>query len=266
MSAALVNRSLTNIRTELEFLFDSEVIDQELLDTLTKALPQKYAKDMKPWGVAALAGAKSTGDVTEAFAKTSIQDDVAPPAHAPPSHAPAPLPSLVIGYCKAMYTYDAQEKDDLQLQRDDRIAVLEHLSADWWKGYKQEDASKIGVFPSNYVSSISEAEFTEVRSKDEKAEIRPPAYNPEGAQQQYGYQQQQPSYGGYAQFPPASTNYYPPQNQQPPPAEVQQQQQQPQQAQGNAHPHLKKFGSKLGNAAIFGAGATIGSDLINLIF
>jgi len=28
----------------------------------------------------------------------------------------------------------------------------------------------------------------------------------------------------------------------------------------------KKFGKKLGNAAIFGAGATIGSDIVNSIF
>jgi hypothetical protein len=30
--------------------------------------------------------------------------------------------------------------------------------------------------------------------------------------------------------------------------------------------HGKKFGKKLGNAAIFGAGATIGSNIVNSIF
>lgn len=46
-----------------------------------------------------------------------------------------------------------------------------------------------------------------------------------------------------------------------------------QQQQGQEHPHLskveeggKKFGKKLGNAAIFGAGATIGSNIVNSIF
>lgn len=32
------------------------------------------------------------------------------------------------------------------------------------------------------------------------------------------------------------------------------------------HEWVKKFGSKLGNAAIFGAGATAGSDLVNSVF
>lgn len=56
--------------------------------------------------------------------------------------------------------------------------------------------------------------------------------------------------------------------QQYPQAQVVQQQPVPQQ-QGSGSggsDALKKFGSKLGNAAIFGAGATIGSDLVNSIF
>jgi hypothetical protein len=43
-----------------------------------------------------------------------------------------------------------------------------------------------------------------------------------------------------------------------------QQQQQQQHHLGNEQ--VKKFGSKLGNAAIFGAGATIGSKVVNSIF
>ncbi|KAM9938046.1 hypothetical protein OXX80_002442 [Metschnikowia pulcherrima] len=82
---------------------------------------------------------------------------------------------------------------------------------------------------------------------------------------QQGYQPQ-PSYGGYAQFPPPSTSYYG-QNQAPPQqVQAQPQQQEAPHASGVGGQHFKKFGSKLGNAAIFGAGATIGSDIVNSIF
>jgi len=36
--------------------------------------------------------------------------------------------------------------------------------------------------------------------------------------------------------------------------------------QGKVGEMGKKFGKKLGNAAIFGAGATMGADLVNSIF
>ena len=54
--------------------------------------------------------------------------------------------------------------------------------------------------------------------------------------------------------------------QQMPPQQQVQQQQQAAHSHGAGSETFKKFGSKLGNAAIFGAGATIGSDLVNSIF
>lgn len=274
MSAALINRSLTNVRTELEFLLDSEVIDKALYDKLVAALPIKYSKDMATWGVEKLSGLDSVAD---SLAKTTLHDDISPPSHPPTAAVPPRSAAPALGYCKASYDYEAREDGDLRLVKGDRIAVLEHLSPDWWKGYKQGRPEAPGVFPSNYVSVISETEFnsTDVGRSSvpvpEKASYNPeknqsaapPSYNPSPVSQYQPpaqYQQQQPSYGGYSQFPPPSANYYPPQQQQP--------QQAPQEApqQHNGNNHLKKFGSKLGNAAIFGAGATIGSDIVNLIF
>jgi hypothetical protein len=58
----------------------------------------------------------------------------------------------------------------------------------------------------------------------------------------------------------------------PPPAgpvgqwQGQDQQQQQEGGSGKLGEHGKKFGKKLGNAAIFGAGATIGSNIVNSIF
>lgn len=302
MSAALINRSLTTIRTELEFLHDSEVIDKALFDKLTGSLPQKYTKDMQPWGLDKIDGSSSTTNsgsnklftnpvdsVADSLAVVTVQDHIEPPRNPPSIPVPPRNLAAAIGYCKASYNYDAQELGDLALRKDDRIAVLEHLSSDWWKGYKYLDPSSVGVFPSNYVSVISESEYNNTSPVgNEKAnyspgnveQYAPPSYEPSSTGPKYGgYQVQnsvmqpqmnmqpmQPQYG-YNQFPPA--NYYPPQQ----PAQQQQQLAPPQEVQqqhtgglSSMNAHAKKFGKKMGNAAIFGAGATIGSNIVNLIF
>ena len=82
----------------------------------------------------------------------------------------------------------------------------------------------------------------------------------------YGYQQPPPP-------PPPQQPQYAPYYQQPPPPPVQQipvqpvviQQQAPSSDSGTSSA-LKNFGKQLGSAAIFGAGATMGSDLVNSIF
>lgn len=301
MSAALINRSLTTIRTELEFLRDSEVITEELYNSLNRSLPNKYDKTQGAWGVEKLGGSdgasKAPVSGPDAIADSLASTSIIPPAHPPRTQAKA------LGYCKALYDYNPQEKEDIQLKKDDKIAVVEHLSEDWWKGYKQGSSpSETGVFPSNYVRVISAQEFDlttggssrssvsappppPADEKNEKAGYVPQSHtsSPAPPPPQYEAYTQlpqgpgpaaivpQPSYGGYAQYPPPSTNYYPPQQyapQQYPPQQPQQVvEQAPQEAgQQGGNGHLRKFGSKLGNAAIFGAGATIGSDLVNSIF
>ncbi|CAN3376806.1 hypothetical protein DIURU_001586 [Diutina rugosa] len=287
MSAALINRSLTTVRTELEFLKDSEVITEALYNKIVDSLPQKYQSGAAPVDVDVLGGpvAKSTtreSDLSSSFAAMKVTHDTsAPPAGPPPDYkAPPPQSNKPLGYCKALYDYQSSTNGDLELNEGDRIAITEHLSEDWWKGYKKGDhPDKPGVFPSNYVETISESEFKEDNSRlapppPQKKESFSSNYSQPPPQQQqhqpnysqssfqsYGPMNPQPSYGGYAQFPPPSTNYYPPQQYQQAPAPVPVQQEE--------HHHggaMKKFGSKLGNAAIFGAGATIGSDIVNSIF
>lgn len=290
MSKALVNRSLTTIRTELEFLSDSEVISEELYHRIEQALPAKYEENMKPWGVEKLdEGADmkpnpktSIDTVSERFEETKISAPVVEPPRSEATPEPDSFSMkkpLALGYCRASYDYAAQEPEDLNLRKNDLIAIVEHLSEDWWKGYRSDDPSHIGVFPSNYVNIISQQEFenslgsfdrasTEKPPLGEKqssfnsssTSLPPPGYY-QGGQQMGPPLSQQNSYGGYAQYPPPSTNYYPPQQygQQP-------QQQQVPVEEARQHGHLRKFGGKLGNAAIFGAGATIGSDIVNSIF
>ncbi|CCE78059.1 Piso0_000672 [Millerozyma farinosa CBS 7064] len=299
MSAALINRSLTTIRTELEFLRDSEVITEELYESLNRSLPNKYDKAQGAWGIEKQGGSdgasKAPASGPDAIADSLASTSIVPPAHPPLAQAKA------LGYCKALYDYNPQEQEDIHLKKDDKIAVVEHLSEDWWKGYKQGSSpSEAGVFPSNYVRVISAQEFElttggssrssasviptpPADEKNEKVGYVPQSHSssPVPPPPQYeAYTQSpqgpgsaalapQPSYGGYAQYPPPSTNYYPPQQY------TSQQYAQPQQVveqspqgapQHGGNGHLRKFGGKLGNAAIFGAGATIGSDLVNSIF
>ncbi|CAH6719210.1 LAS seventeen-binding protein 1 [[Candida] jaroonii] len=306
MSAALINRSLTTIRTELEFLLDSEVIDEQLYQKLTNAIPLKFQKDSKPWGVDHLQTTSSStiDQLSNNLAKTELSN----PSSAPPSYQPTEISTpiaaptektdkKVLGYYKALYDYDAKEPEDLSMKKDDKLAVVEHLSGDWWKGYKKSQPSTIGVFPSNYVSSISEQEFKESRGaapvpgisiQGEKQEYQnsnssnytPPqqlpqqhsgyqqqGYNNQPYQQPYQQQYQQgynnPNYqvqpSQSAPTLPYDPNYY---NQ----VEQQQQQQQQQQPQQQNHPHLRKYGNQLGNSIVTGAGFTIGSDIVNSIF
>lgn len=285
MSAALVNRSLTTIRTELEFLKDSDVITEGLYEKLLQLLPTKYQKDSAPWDVDRIAGGssgpgkvqnKSAADVlADDFSKTNIS---APPPAYPPAQPPRSAAPKPVGYCIATYDYKAQQAGDLDLSKGDKLAVVEHLSEDWWKGYKSDSSpEKTGVFPSNYVKIISQLEFeADERKAAPPAPVQSPSYEQNGYSA-YGppatyppqQLQQQPSYGGYAQYPPPSTNYYPPQQYQQPQQPQQSQQvveQQPEQQHSLGSEHVKKFGSKLGNAAIFGAGALIGSNIVNSIF
>lgn len=277
MSGPLINRSLTTVRTELEFLRDSEVITDALYDKIVGVLPHKYQKDAPPVDVDVLGG--STGasekpkpqDLSANFAAMKVTSDA--PAGPPPDYQSAPRgPTKPLGYCKASYDYQSDQNGDLALKEGDKIAIVEHMSEDWWKGYKKGDhPDKPGLFPSNYVETISELEF----NQDFSRPAGPPPPKKEnygdrgydqpnyGAPMQPQYSNQ--SYGGYAQYPPPSTNYYPPQQYQQAPQQVPQ----PAPEQGQPpkeHGHLRKFGGKLGNAAIFGAGATIGSDIVNSIF
>ncbi|XBW34584.1 hypothetical protein QEN19_000147 [Hanseniaspora menglaensis] len=173
-------------------------------------------------------------------------------------------------YAEVLYDFDPQQNGDLGLKKGDKIIILEKLSQDWFKG-KDKD-NKEGVFPANYVKVLEGN-----KEANRPLPPPPPSYNSSNTlpvtntgsnssyyQQPIPQQQEQQVYQQQtAPFPPASTNYY--QQQQP----VQQQQQptqQQQQQQSNQPSKFGNIGSKLGNAFVFGAGATLGGDLVNSIF
>lgn len=179
----------------------------------------------------------------------------APPAYSstgPPSlpartGPPAPPPTKpIIAHAKALYKYQAADDRDLSFDRDDKIAVYEYMNDDWWMGRNKRTNAE-GIFPKNYVEI----------DNSEKAGFYAPA--------QPVYASPTPAAGANGAYPP------PPQAQNPynaqvPPMAVAQggngQNEPPSKFEQNG----KKFGKKLGNAAIFGAGATLGGKIVNGIF
>ncbi|EJS43640.1 lsb1p [Saccharomyces arboricola H-6] len=243
MSASLINRSLKNIRNELEFLKESNVISDAIFILVNSKLPEKWD------------------------ANSMISDNAATEE-----------------YVEALYDFEAQQDGDLSLRKGDKIQVLERVSPDWYRGKAN---NKVGIFPANYVkpaftrSASPESEEASLSTKS-RPSVPPPSYEP--AVSQYpsqgpapfappmGYVQAPPSQQqAPLPYPPSFTNYYQQPQQQYVPAPqqmpVQTQPQQQQQQQGSAASSaFKSFGSKLGNAAIFGAGSAIGSDIVNSIF
>ncbi|GMG20575.1 unnamed protein product [Ambrosiozyma monospora] len=224
MSQALVNRSLTTIRTELEFLLDSNVITKSLFDHITQSLPDRYSQGMP------------AADLNAATKSASP----APPAGPPSSKQE---------YAEALYDYHPQQPDDLELRVGAKVIIQEKMSPSWWRGTSN---GRTGVFPANYVKIVG--------GSNEKA-----AYEQQQQPQQMYFQQSAPQPMQQYQAPPVY-QAAPAAVVQSQPEPVQVEQQQGKHNAGKLGGVAKKFGSKLGNAAIFGAGATIGSDIVNSIF
>lgn len=250
---------------------DSNVITERFFTEFTQKLPQRYQEGAPPVDIQP--GAIHGG--SEKAEYTPTQAALPPPQ--PPSRGPVEPPqSNNKEVVEAMYEYQQRDPTDLPLRKGQRIEVLEKLNNDWWRGRDVANGSE-GIFPSNYVTSVSDTE---------RSAPPPPPY--QGEKQAYsnlGYTpppaQQMPPAGGpppapspgpsnYSTYPPPPANYFPPPMQQqappppapaPAPAPAAAPQEQPQ-----SESHLKKFGSKFGNAAIFGAGATAGSEIIHSIF
>lgn len=172
---------------------------------------------------------------TNAFSNLRVNNDPPPPAY----NTPPPQPKREIARAIALYPY--HNPDDCEFEVGQTIAVYEYMNADWWMG-KNLETGKEGVFPVTYV----------------QVQVNPPTPAP-GSHGAYGNEKAN-GYGGYPaqQYqqqgppPPGPSNPY---NSSVPPMAVAEQ---PTDGKpGKGQEMGKKFGKKLGNAAIFGAGATM---------
>jgi hypothetical protein len=189
---------------------------------------------------------------TNAFNNMRINNDPSPPAYntpavpSLPSRQPSQPPAKPeIARATALYRYT--EPEDCTFEVGDQISVVEYMNADWWLG-KNLRTGKEGVFPVNYVQ-VQQAS-------------PPPApyggYGNEKANGYGGYPGQQSQQGPP---PPGPSNPYDSAV-----TPMQMANQPTENKPGKGQEMGKKFGKKLGNAAIFGAGATIGGNIVNSIF
>lgn len=156
---------------------------------------------------------------------------------------PARNAKPIVAHARALYRYAASDARDVTFEKDDKIAVHEYMNQDWWMGQNLRTGQE-GIFPRNYV----------LVEHENKGPVMAPPQQP-----QYGYP------GAMQQGPPPQQNPY---NNSVPPMAVAEggQPQQGQHGDNKVNEYGKKFGKKLGNAAIFGAGATIGGNIVNSIF
>ncbi|KAF2994167.1 hypothetical protein E8E13_001150 [Curvularia kusanoi] len=231
---AMINRSLGDIKNNLTFLLESEVISRSQHDAMLQQLPVSAENPSRALGTTTPAQSV-TNQLSQMNLAPSHTPTPAPAASekkqqnigyyaenpAPPAYPSAPAAPMVLTHATALYQYNAQDAGDLALMPNDKIAVTEYMNAEWWKG-KNERTGAEGIFPASYVR------------KEEKSMAAPAPSN-------YGNMPLDVSNG--AQAAPAASGE---------PSKFE---------QGG-----KKFGKKLGNAAIFGAGATIGGKIVNGIF
>lgn len=252
------NKSLRLIKNELEHLLEKGVLSDDIFDQINSVLPAETSLSggsNAPTPAPVRSSVASPPPPTNGLANLAINanpsPNPAPPAYSstgPPSlparnnpAAPAPPQKPVIANARALYKYAAADDRDLSFEKDDQVQVHEYMNDDWWMGRNARTGAE-GIFPKNYV-----------HVEDQK---QPPQLAP-WQNAATPVQQQQ---GGYPAPPPSHNPY----NAHVPPVAV---------AEGSGgganskvNENGKKFGKKLGNAAIFGAGATIGGKIVNGIF
>lgn len=239
----------TYTRQELDVLLEKGILEESAFDSIHASLPTEIPLT----GAVSAASGRSSNASPAPSAPTQAMNNLNLNGNSnnntaqrnspnPPSYNDTPPPNLpnrnakpVVANARALYKYAGTDARDVSFEKDDRILVHEYMNQDWWMG-KNERTGKEGIFPRNYVL-VDEAS---------KAPVQP-----------------QPQYG-YPQGPPQQQNPY---NADAPPMAV------ANDGSGGggvgdskAGEYGKKFGKKLGNAAIFGAGATIGGNIVNSIF
>ncbi|RMJ22704.1 SH3 domain protein [Aspergillus sp. HF37] len=182
----MANRSLRTIRSELEFLTDSEILTPQQYSSIVCQLPSEDdvravsqpapAQPPQPCPQPTVAPVQSPpvqvapaqippaqpspapySPPTDQFANASLNEKANPYS---PYSSPPPPPAYtqappVLSIATALYTYTPTDAGDLALILHDRIQVHEHMNNDWWRG-RNERTGMEGIFPRSYVNVVDE--------------------------------------------------------------------------------------------------------------
>ncbi|KAI9755202.1 MAG: hypothetical protein M1815_005140 [Lichina confinis] len=259
----MTTRSLRNIRTasvihrystashllmlvqELDFLMESSVITPERLAGIISLLPDQASTAAREVEFSQLSPAPTEAvpsmasplppfvtpspQPSENYSDEKRQNPFPAPQQQqqpPPPPAYSHRYAQPLAFATAMYAYTPTDAGDLGLLPNDRVCVVEYTNGDWWKGRSVRTGLE-GIFPAKYVTL-------------DQGGSPSPLPSPAPPQPTYGNVPLEVSQGGPAPASPA------------PP--------------GRIETHGKRFGKKLGDAAIFGAGASIGSKIVNTVF
>ncbi|EFX01828.1 sh3 domain containing protein [Grosmannia clavigera kw1407] len=207
-----VNRSLRNIKNELETLLEKGAITDDAFTNIHGMLPQEWSlRDGPPASAAAATSAARA--MSPAAAPVAVATPPLParrtPQPAPIEPEPAPIPDpasdtdadgrTAIGYATAKYRYDAPNEGDLGFERGEAVAVYSQVNADWWLG-RNLRSGQVGIFPRQYVkpdAALADLERAGRVPSAEEAEATarnggPPDYYSQQNQNQNQNQYQQP--------------------------------------------------------------------------
>lgn len=251
VQGAYVNRVLANLRHDLDFLADVGAINEQAKKEIQDRLPEKFTQPEQRKQDVQQAPAQQQQPQQPQHARTNgDQQEAAPPQQAQPVPSPAMNPAQMrpanamqapaLGMVEAMYEFSSTDPGDLSIHPGERIQITEYCNQDWLRG--RNGYGKEGIFPRSYCRMLGP----------------PPAGPPAGPH----FQGPAPPYNGG--YPGEKQEYNPPlQHAATAPSEAPaQQQQQPHHRFG---PAATKIGGKLGNSFLFGAGATMGADVVNAI-
>ncbi|KAI5851772.1 hypothetical protein BZA05DRAFT_473926 [Tricharina praecox] len=251
---AYQNRAIRSIQNELDFLVETGVLTSSQMSQILNILPN-------PSGVTATLRAQTPATMAPAQSATpavphmGFTPPMSPPASTKtPAHEKAmqpisgptppqpPPPSYtasagILSRAEAMWAFNGSEAGDLSFQAGETIEVIEKIKDDWWRG-RVMGQIEIGLFPSSYVkeTQVLGNGAGKLPGLPPRKETGYSAYGPGGNMMT------DVTHGS------GSGEY------------------QNEEKKGALGKNGEKFGKKLGNAAIFGAGATIGGKIVNGIF
>ncbi|KZT06113.1 SH3-domain-containing protein [Laetiporus sulphureus 93-53] len=241
-AAALLRYVLSQTRQNIEFLASQDYLSPTDVADMMRRLPKLQdgpsVEDMKALTIAP-------------------PQDVPPPAR----RIPPPPPRTQRARAVWAYNEDGQEPNDLSFSAGEIVEIVDETNADWWTGSCR---GRQGLFPSNHVEKLDTSSMPMPPPMPQMMSPMPPMPP----------MQAPPS---YVSAPPEKPVYRPfgavsqPMDQPPPPgAGVNSMglQQAPQQEHKKSK--FGRLGNTMANSAAggvgFGAGAAIGSGLINAIF